>query len=64
MVVRYLDDGRRVGSLLSWVGIRGLALTYVTIRDVAERAGVSPTTVSQILHGKGRFSSKTRKFVL
>ncbi len=64
MVVRYLDDGRRVGSLLSWAGIRGLALTYVTIRDVAERAGVSPTTVSQILHGKGRFSRKTRDFVL
>lgn len=37
---------------------------YVTIRDVAERAGVSPTTVSQILHGKGRFSRKTRDFVL
>lgn len=39
-------------------------MSYVTIREVAERAGVSATTVSQILHGKGRFSPKTRESVL
>lgn len=37
---------------------------FVTIRDVAQRAGVSITAVSQILHNKGRFSKKTRDMVL
>lgn len=37
----------------------------VTIRDVAEKAGVSVTTVSQIMNGKGsRFSQKTQDKVL
>ena len=37
---------------------------YVTIRDIAREAGVSIAAVSQILHGKGRFSDETRKAVL
>jgi LacI family transcriptional regulator len=37
----------------------------ITIKDVAEKSGVSITTVSQILNGKGqRFSEKTRTKVL
>lgn len=37
----------------------------ITIKDVAEKAGVSVTTVSQILNGKGaRFSKKTQERVL
>ncbi len=36
---------------------------FVTIRDVARQAGVSITAVSQILHGKGRFSQETRDLV-
>lgn len=37
----------------------------VTIRDVAERAGISITTVSQILNNKGeRFSEETKQRVL
>jgi LacI family transcriptional regulator len=37
----------------------------ITIKDVAKKTGVSITTVSQILNGKGqRFSEKTREKVL
>ena len=37
----------------------------VTIKDLAEAAGVSVTTVSQILNGKGaRFSKKTQEKVI
>lgn len=36
---------------------------FVTIRDVAREAGVSTTAVSQILHGKGRFSEPTKELV-
>lgn len=43
---------------------KGAGMAYVTIRDVAGRAGVSITAVSQILHGKGRFSRETRDLVL
>ena len=39
-------------------------MAFVTIRDVAREAGVSITAVSQILHGKGRFSDETREQVL
>lgn len=39
-------------------------MAYVTIRDIAHRAGVSVAAVSQILHGKGRFSDETRQMVL
>ncbi|MGV0167301.1 LacI family DNA-binding transcriptional regulator [Furfurilactobacillus sp. WILCCON 0119] len=36
-----------------------------TITDIAEAAGISVTTVSQILNGKGdRFSAVTRQKVL
>lgn len=33
----------------------------VTIRDVAEKAGVSASTVSRVLNGKGTISEKTKK---
>lgn len=37
----------------------------ITIKEIAEMAGVSVTTVSQILNNKGsRFSEQTRKKVL
>lgn len=39
-------------------------MAYVTIRDIAREAGVSIAAVSQILHGKGRFSDETREMVL
>ncbi|HHQ0016110.1 TPA: LacI family DNA-binding transcriptional regulator, partial [Listeria monocytogenes] len=36
-----------------------------TIREIAEKTGVSITTISQILNGKGeRFSDLTREKVL
>lgn len=38
-------------------------MAFVTIRDVAQKAGVSITAVSQILHGKGRFSNETKELV-
>nr|WP_237590512.1 LacI family DNA-binding transcriptional regulator [Bifidobacterium longum] len=39
-------------------------MAFVTLKDVAQRAGVSAAAVSQILHNKGRFSSDTRQLVL
>mgnify|MGYP000264333644 CR=1 FL=1 len=39
-------------------------MAFVTLKDVAQRAGVSAAAVSQILHNKGRFSSDTRRLVL
>jgi DNA-binding LacI/PurR family transcriptional regulator len=36
----------------------------VGIKEVAERAGVSPTTVSHALNGKGRISPETRQRVM
>lgn len=38
-------------------------MAFVTIRDIAQEAGVSVTAVSQILHNKGRFSEQTRELV-
>ncbi len=35
-----------------------------TIRDIARQAGVSPTTVSQVLNNKGNFREETRRLVL
>lgn len=39
-------------------------MAFVTLKDVAQRAGVSAAAVSQILHNKGRFSGDTRQLVL
>ncbi|HDT15527.1 MAG TPA: LacI family transcriptional regulator, partial [Firmicutes bacterium] len=36
----------------------------ITLRDVAQKAGVSHTTVSQVLNNKGRISGETRKRIL
>ncbi|WEV69234.1 LacI family DNA-binding transcriptional regulator [Bifidobacterium sp. ESL0775] len=38
-------------------------MAYVTIRDVAKRAGISVSTVSRALNGTGRISAKTKKAV-
>ncbi|RBP97923.1 LacI family transcriptional regulator [Bifidobacterium aemilianum] len=38
-------------------------MAYVTIRDVAQRAGISVSTVSRALNGRGRISPETKKSV-
>jgi len=35
-----------------------------TIKEIAKRAGVSPSTVSRVLRGKGRVSSETKERIL
>jgi LacI family transcriptional regulator len=37
--------------------------TTTTLKDVAQRAGVSTATVARVLHGKGSVSSKSRRLV-
>ncbi len=46
------------------IGRKEGTMAFVTLKDVAQRAGVSAAAVSQILHNKGRFSSDTRQLVL
>ena len=38
-------------------------MAFVTLRNVAREAGVSTAAVSQLLHGKGRFSDESRELV-
>ena len=42
---------------------KGRTVRRATIHDVAELAGVSPSTVSNFLNGKGRMSESTREFI-
>ncbi len=41
-----------------------MLVTRVTLRDVADRAGVSRATASLVLRGEGRISEETRQRVL
>ncbi len=53
------------GNIASWAGSEewvGMSRA-VGIKEVAERAGVSITTVSHALNGKGRISAETRRRV-
>jgi len=43
--------------------LRGGVMAYVTIRDVARRAGISVSTVSRALNGNGRISAETKHAV-
>jgi DNA-binding LacI/PurR family transcriptional regulator len=38
--------------------------TTMTIQDLAQRIGVSPTTISRTMSGRGRISERTRSMVL
>ncbi len=59
------SPGMRVASPDEWCGSRGPGGRRVTIRDVAEAAGVSPMTVSNVLNSRaGTSTAETRARVL
>ncbi len=74
MIGPFLINEKKVAHLLKvcyfekicyTLGKRGEKQMKLTIKQIAEMAGVSVTTVSQILNNKGsRFSEETRKRVL
>lgn len=54
----------KVSSTQSTKQVNSSAGQKVTIRDVAEKAGVSPAAVSLTLSGRGRIADETRRHIL
>lgn len=57
------DLPKPFGKTLSCPNLAVVTAGRATIRDVARRAGVSPTTVSHVLSGQGRVHAETRRRV-